>query len=80
MNKHIVLSDSISVLTGGYAITNIENILSIVILILSILNILYNMITRIIDKIKNKKYDEIPQEIEDGINQIENLKEKEREK
>ena len=78
--KKDLISDSISILTGSYAIANIEHILSIVILILSILNILYNLITRIIKRIKSKQYDEIPNEIENGINQIENLQEKEKEK
>ena len=80
MNKHDFLSDGISVLTGGYAIANIEHILSIIILILSILNILYNIISRIIKRIKNKQYDEIPNEIEMGINQIQELENEEKER
>ena len=50
--KYDIISDSASLITGAYALVNIQEILSIVILVLSIINILFNMVI-IILKIKN---------------------------
>ena len=75
MNTYEVLSNGTSIVTGTIAIANIHEILSIIILVLSIANILINMIIRIYHKIKNKKYDEIPNEIDTTIQELENIKE-----
>lgn len=77
MNTYEVLSNGTSIVTGAVAIANIHEILSIIILVLSIANILINMIIRIYHKIKNKKYDEIPNEIDTTIEQLEQLEKKE---
>lgn len=78
--KHDLISDGASVLTGMFALSNIQDILSIVILVLSIANILFNMIMRIYHHIKNKEYDKIPVEIDNTTKELENLKSKENEK
>lgn len=75
MNTYEVLSNGTSIVTGAVAIANIHEILSIIILVLSIANILINMIVRIYHKIKNKNYDEIPNEINTTIEQLEKFKE-----
>ena len=78
--KYDLISDSASVLTGAFALSNIQDILSIVILVLSIANIIFNMFMRIYHHIKNKEYDEIPIEIDKTTKELENLKSKENEK
>lgn len=78
--KNDYISDGISILTGSFAIINIEHILSIVILVLSILNIVFNALIKIINHIKNKQYDLIDDEINQAKEDIENLQEKEKEK
>lgn len=73
--KKDIISDSISVLTGGFAIANIEEILSIIILVISLLNILINLCVRIYNNIKNKKYGEISKDIEDAEDKLRYLQE-----
>ena len=71
-------SNLCSIATGAYGIANIKEILGIIVLVLSILNILINAGIRVYHKIKNKKYDEIPNDISDTINQINDLKEEDK--
>jgi len=73
--KYDIISDSASLITGAYALVNIQEILSIVILVLSIINILFNMVMRIYHHFKNKEYDEIPNDISTTKEQLEKLKE-----
>lgn len=78
--KNDVISDSISILTGSFAIANIEHILSIVILVISILNILFNALIKIIKHIKNKEYDLLDDDFNGAKEELQNLQEKEKEK
>lgn len=71
------ISNGISILTGSFALANIQEILSIIILVISILNILVNMSIKIYNKIKANKYDEIPNDINEASEQLENLQKKE---
>lgn len=71
------VSTGVSILTGSFALANIQEILSIIILVISILNILVNMTIKIYNKIKEKKYDEIPNDINEASEQLENLQKKE---
>ena len=71
------ISNGISILTGSFALANIQEILSIIILVISILNILVNMSIKIYNKIKTNKYDEIPNDINEASEQLENLQKKE---
>ena len=82
MQKQIdVISNTLSVVFGSYALTNIKETLSIIILVLSIINVLITMGFKIYGKIKNKKYEEIPNDIQDGVDEldkiIKNINEKE---
>lgn len=77
MNTKDIATNGISVLTGGYALMNINDILSTTILILSILNILFNMGYAIYKHIKNKQLDAISNDIEEANKQLEQLKRKE---
>lgn len=63
---------SVDAVGGYYGLTNLHNILGIIVLILTIINLLYKMIYAIIIKIKSKKYEEIPEIID---NTIEDFKE-----
>ena len=76
MNKDNV-STGLSVLTGSFALANIEQILSIIILIISLANILINVIIKIYKHIKNKQYDKIPDVLNDASEELENLQKKE---
>lgn len=76
-NKTLDVTTTIgSVVTGSIAMIDIQNILSITILILSILNILINMAVRIYNHIKNKKYEEISNDVNKTIDDLNNLKNK----
>lgn len=76
-NKTLDVTTTIgSVVTGSIALIDIQNILSITILILSILNILINMAVRIYNHIKNKKYEEISNDVNKTIDDLNNLKNK----
>ena len=58
-------------------ISEIKTILGIVLLVFQIVLIIYKMVRAIIKKIKNKDYDGVEQELNDGIHQIEeHLKDK----
>lgn len=72
-------SDFISVATGAFGIANIKEILGIIVLILSILNILINLALRIYHKVKERKYDQIPSDINNAIDDINKIKDKEEE-
>ena len=72
-------SDFISVVTGAFGIANIKEILGIIVLILSILNILINLALRIYHKVKERKYDQIPSDINNAIDEINKIKDKEEE-
>ena len=77
MNKtQEIVSTSVSVATGGYAICNIQDILSVAILILSIINILWTLCVRVISLVKDKKYSDIGKELTNSANELENLKNK----
>ena len=71
------VSAGVSIFTGSFALVNIEQILSIIILVISLANILINVILKIYNHIKNKQYDEIPNDINEASEQIENLQKKE---
>lgn len=70
------ISTGVSVATGGYAMFNIENFLSIVILILSIINIAWTLGYRLYAIFKEGRYEEVDKEIGKSINDLENLKDK----
>lgn len=71
-------SELFSVGTGIYALATITNILSVIILILSILNILWGMGYKIYQHFKNKKFQEISNELEEAKNELEELKNNDR--
>ena len=70
------VSSGVSIFTASFALTNIEQILSIIILVISILNILINMGIKIYLRIKNKQIQEIPNDLKQVSEELENLKEK----
>lgn len=72
--KYETISNATSIVTGSYAIANIQDTLSIIILVLSIINILWNMIYRIYKHIKEKRYEAISQEIENTKEELNDLK------
>ena len=72
-------SDLCSVITGAFGLANLQDILGIIVLILSILNILINLALRIYHKVKERKYDQIPSDINNAIDEINKIKDKEEE-
>lgn len=72
-NLNNTLSNTLSVITASWGISNIQDILGIIVLILSIMNILWNMIYKIYNNIKNKNYTEIDDNIKNAIDEINNI-------
>lgn len=68
-------SNMCSIATATYGIANIKEILGIIVLVLSILNILINAIIKIYRKLKEKKFEEVPNEISDTIDKLKNIEE-----
>lgn len=71
--------NALIILGTTFGIQQIESILGIVILILQVLLVLYKVGYKVYLKIKEKKYDEIDDVVEEGIDNIEDLTNKERE-
>lgn len=78
INTRNIISNSLSVVTGTYALANIKEILGIIILVLSIANILWNLGCSIVNRIKKKEYDKIDDDFEDSIEKLTDLKEEEK--
>lgn len=76
--KYENFSNVFSIVTASVGVSMIYDVIGIIILILSGLNILINMCFKIYDKIKEKKYKEISNVIDDSINELEDLKEEDK--
>ena len=75
MNKTLQIVDySVDVTSGAYGLANIQTILGIILLILSILSILFKCGLSIYTHIKNKKYEEIVNDLDKAKEEIEKLK------
>lgn len=72
-NLNNTLSNTLSVITASWGISNIQDILGIIVLILSIMNILWNMIYKIYNNIKSKNYTEIDDNIKNAIDEINDI-------
>lgn len=70
------VSDITSYVTCAYGLANVKEVLGIIILVLSIANILFNMSIRIYNHIKNKKYKEVSNDLQDAIDAIKDLEDK----
>ena len=57
-----------------YSIQDVKEVISIILLVLSIVNILWVLSSRIYKKIKNKDYESIPEDVDDAIDKLNNLK------
>lgn len=67
------ISSAISVLTGGFALANIYDVLSIIVLILSISNILFNASVKIYKHIKEKNIKAVGETINEAKDELEKL-------
>lgn len=67
MKDYMNISSGVSILTGGVSLVDITNVLNIVILVISIANILFVLACRIYDRLKDGKLtkDEIKDTIKD---------------
>ena len=75
MEKSTIFDWVSSSIVVCFSMLDIESILSIVILIMQTLYIVgYRIIYPIVKSVRNKKYDEIDDIIEDGIDDLEDLK------
>lgn len=72
-NLNNTVSNTLSVITASWGISNIQDILGIIVLILSIMNILWNMIYKIYNNIKSKNYTEIDDNIKNAIDEINDI-------
>lgn len=68
--------ENLSIVLGSLiGLSNIEDILGIIILVFQIILILYKVIKKVIDKIKNKEYNELEEEVEKAIEDLKKAKE-----
>ena len=70
-----IITTSGSVLTATWGITNIQEILGVIVLILSILNILINLVFKVRDRVNSKEYDKIDDDINEAVENIKRIKE-----
>lgn len=71
-----IVNRCLNVLGVAYGIEYIYTILGIIILALNIVSILYACIYSIYNKVKNKKYNEINDDINKAIDELNNLNKK----
>lgn len=77
MNKFLnIFNKTVDSVGLIYGIANLQEILGLVVLILTIINILTSYGFKIYDKIKNKKYNEIPEEVNKALEEIKDLEKK----
>ena len=75
--KHINVLENVSIVCGvAVSLPLIESILGIIILCVQIILILWKLGYKIYQLIKQKKYDEIQNTLEDAKGELENLKDK----
>ena len=81
MKKAFDLTENfINFLGVGFALTDISNIINLVLLIVSILAIVIRAVFEIRDYVKKKEYDKIDDTINDAITDIEDKLPKDKEK
>ena len=73
-------SDICSIITGAISMAYIREVLGVIVLVLSILNILINLALKIYHKIKERKFDQIPTDINNAIDEINKIKNEEENK
>lgn len=75
MNTKYNLYDTIVTVLGiGFTAEKFETVIGIIIGLLTLCNILIKIVLAIKSKIDQKKFDEIPAVIEDGIEKLEEVK------
>ena len=67
------ISNTISILTGGFALVNIQEVLSIIILTISIVNILFNAFIKIYNHYKEKNVKKVIDDINEAKEELEKL-------
>ena len=73
-NKYNIYDAAVTVLGIGFTAENFQTILGIIIGLLTLTNILIKMFFRIKDAIEKKRYEEISKIIDDGIEDIKEVK------
>lgn len=76
MNKLDTIENVFVGVGVAFGIDQIETILGIIILGFQIIVILTKWIIKLVDKIKNKKYEEIPNDTKEAIEELKDLKDK----
>lgn len=74
--KSNIYEGALDTIGSIYGITYIKEILGIIILVLTIINILVKMSILIYKKVKSNKIEEIPQVIDEAVEQFKELEEK----
>lgn len=75
--KHEQIASSILGALGlTVSVQDLNQIINLILLILSVINILIVLGNKVYNHVKNKKYDEVPQDINEAIDDIEKLKKK----
>lgn len=74
-----LLDYGLSILSTMWSLENIDNVLGIILLVISIGNLVFKAIVQINDKIKNKKYDEIDDVVDELIKDIDEIRDSKKE-
>ena len=78
MNKQEITSSILGTLGITLSVQDLTQIVNLILLILSVINILWILFIRIKEHIKNKNYDEIPNDINNAIEDLNNIKEEDK--
>ena len=68
------LENGLIALGAAFGVTQIQTILGIIILSLQVGLMLYKIGLKVYEKIKDKKYDEVPEIVDEGLNKLEEFK------
>jgi S-adenosylmethionine:tRNA-ribosyltransferase-isomerase (queuine synthetase) len=75
MKNQEITSSFLGAMGITLSIQDVTQIVNLILLIVSILNILWVLYTRVKEHINKKEYNKIPQDISDTIEELKNIKE-----
>lgn len=71
MNKAYNTYDTVLSIMGiSFSLVNIQEFIGILIGVLTLINIFYKMISQIVKHVKNKEFDKVSEDIENGIEDL----------
>lgn len=77
MKVNEIADHALSIISVGWSIENINNVLGVILLVLSIARILWSTGYKVYTAIKNKKLEDVEKSIMEGIEEIKQLDDEE---